>query len=372
MSHLLRRPAFLTLVGSALLLALSGIALAGGGKPGKPPAGKTPPGMAEPTVPAKADSLGAIVASYDEQEQAARKALRVKRYEAVVTYVKDHPSAQDLLEARNTLVDLAEELEEWAKVVVHADEFLGAYADSEYRNGIRFQRAGALGNLDKVDDAKKAYESLTKDLDPSKDGFQFLWNAWSAYADLLVGAGDLEGAKKAYEGLKDASNNHPQITKLAEDATLSLDLIGTEATAFPDSAKDLDGKPVSLADYKGKVVLIDFWATWCGPCRAEMPNVVEAYEKYHDKGFEIIGASLDGPKDADKVRKFAAEHRMPWRQVYDPDGPQNPFESEVAREFKVTGIPHTLLVDREGKVLRIGLRGKALQRTLARVFSGKS
>ena len=91
-----------------------------------------------------------------------------------------------------------------------------------------------------------------------------------------------------------------------------------EDTVFPDfDVKDLDGKSLSIAGYKGKVVMVDFWATWCGPCVGEVPNVAAIYQKYHDKGFEIIGVSLDREGDKDKLISFTKDHNMPWRQDFD-------------------------------------------------------
>ena len=118
---------------------------------------------------------------------------------------------------------------------------------------------------------------------------------------------------------------------------------------------DLNGKPVSLADYRGKLVLLDFWATWCGPCITELPNIKEVYEKYHDKGFEIIGISLDTDEAA--LRTFIKENRLPWRQVFDGAGRETP----LAQQYGVRSIPAQFLIDREGTVISVKARGKRLK-----------
>jgi len=125
--------------------------------------------------------------------------------------------------------------------------------------------------------------------------------------------------------------------------------------AFPDFAeKDLTGKPLSIAQFKGKIVLVDFWATWCGPCVAELPNVIEAYKKYHDKGFEIIGISLD--KDEAKLKAFLSEKGMAWPQYFDGLA----WESKLGKKYGINSIPSTFLLDKEGKIIAKDLRGEAL------------
>ena len=128
--------------------------------------------------------------------------------------------------------------------------------------------------------------------------------------------------------------------------------------AMPIAIKgnDMDGKPVSLDQYKGKVLLLDFWATWCGPCVAELPNVIAAYGKYHSKGFEIVGISLDQPNQKDKVVKFTQDKQMPWRQIYDGKY----WQADNAVAFGIQAIPFTLLIGKDGAIAAVGARGEAL------------
>ncbi len=130
-----------------------------------------------------------------------------------------------------------------------------------------------------------------------------------------------------------------------------------EGKIFTDfTMKDPKGKEVSLSDYagKGKYVLIDFWASWCGPCRAEMPVVVEAYKKYKDKGFEVVGVSLDNSDE--KWQEGLQELKMTWPQMSDLKG----WQSEAVELYAINGIPHTVLLDKDGIIIEKNLRGEKL------------
>jgi len=124
---------------------------------------------------------------------------------------------------------------------------------------------------------------------------------------------------------------------------------------FPDfNETDLSGAPLSVKAFKGKVLLVDFWATWCGPCREEMPNVIAAYQKYHASGFDVIGVSLDHDRAA--LAKFAAMNGMTWRQYFDGEG----WDGKLVKKYSVVSIPMCYLLDRNGIIVGKKLRGQAL------------
>jgi peroxiredoxin len=128
---------------------------------------------------------------------------------------------------------------------------------------------------------------------------------------------------------------------------------------------DPDGKVIKLSSLRGKYVLVDFWAKWCGPCRRENPNVVKAFHKFKDKGFEVFGVSLDRTK-ADWMQAIA-EDGLAWTHVSD----LKYFDSRAASDYNISAIPFSILVDPNGKIIAKNLRGAALEKKLEEVFGGR-
>lgn len=170
-----------------------------------------------------------------------------------------------------------------------------------------------------------------------------------ATADKLI-----EQFKTDYKDTKVAANFVKQ--EAAQAAAEKAQEAVSSGKVFPDfDEKDIAGNPLSVGNYKGKVVLVDFWATWCGPCVGELPNVIETYKKYHTQGFEIIGISLDS--DRSKLDAFLKKNEgVTWQQYFDGLGWQN----KLAEKYGVRSIPFTVLVGPDGKVIDNGLRGEAL------------
>jgi thiol-disulfide isomerase/thioredoxin len=185
--------------------------------------------------------------------------------------------------------------------------------------------------------------------------------------------------------LRQVTNDFPQ-TPFGERAGLLLQMIDQQEAGdrilaemkrkqdellapgkpFPDFAEtDLDGKPLSVGALKGKVVLVDFWATWCVLCRIELPNVIATYQKHHAEGFEIVGVSLDDHREI--LDRFLKDtDGMTWREYFDGKH----WENKLAQKYLVIGLPFNVLVGRDGKIIGTSLKGPALEAAITAALAG--
>ncbi len=128
----------------------------------------------------------------------------------------------------------------------------------------------------------------------------------------------------------------------------------------------LDGTELDWNSYRGKVVLVDYWATWCGPCRAEVPNILENYLKYHDKGFEVIGISLDEKRS--DAEQYVAQTNIPWPSLFHESSDESGWQNPMAVKYGITGIPTAILIDQEGNVVSMQARGPRLAAALEQLL----
>ena len=182
-----------------------------------------------------------------------------------------------------------------------------------------------------------------------------------AVIDRLSSETDMEYYIKLDKGLysKFPNSNYVKMfhTRVSEMNKLGIGTVAPDITlATPD------GKNVSLSSYRGKVVLVDFWASWCRPCRAENPNVVKAYTTFHAKGFDVLGVSLD--KDKAAWQKAIADDHLSWTHISD----LGMWSSSVVKSYNITGIPFSVLLDKEGKIVAKGLRGDELENAIRKLL----
>jgi peroxiredoxin len=224
--------------------------------------------------------------------------------------------------------------------------------DASFQLGILNQ--AALQKQDRAITYLNDFLASVPDAAPEKKAFAHYY-----LAEAYKASGDFEGAKREYRIIIDKfATVQPRMTQMAKQGIDNLEFdkklaIGKEPIAF--NVKGIKGETISPEKYKGKVLLLDFWATWCGPCKQEMPNVKRIYKKYNKKGFEIVGISLD--KSRSDLDKYIEANNMSWPQFFDGKF----WRNDVAVKYHVQSIPATYLIDKKGKIRYKSLRGRQLE-----------
>lgn len=260
--------------------------------------------------------------------------------------------------------------EDLEKLVEKSKKFVAAHPEYRRVDEVYYLLGNALVQLARVEEGITAFEKVIKEYPEARYVERCLLDLGLAHDKL----GNHNAADKAYQKLIDhpkyGSRSQAKFAKkiLEQDRTerkgelpkppgASMnprEWIGKPALDF--QVTDLKGEALSLEEYRGQVVLLDFWATWCPPCIAEIPNVKKTYEKYKDQKFQIIGISLD--RSSEPLEAYIEKEELGWFQYWDKS-------RQVSTMYKVQGIPSTFLIDGEGVIRDTNLRGHALEHAVS-------
>jgi peroxiredoxin len=287
-----------------------------------PPAGKLSASQAFEQLKKEAMGLQARATTQQLMEQAMTETAR-----KLENFVSTYPGSDESTDARLQLAYIRTSLGDFEAAIPALEGVIKTGDASDERVGYaHFYLAEAYKNLDRFDEAQAEYKIFI-----------------DRYAHLNP---------KFLQAATATLNDIPSQRRLA---------VGNEPIPF--EVKDISGKKLSLDAYKGRVVLLDFWATWCAPCKVEMPNVVRVHKKFNREGFEIIGISLDSDREA--LEKFIKTYDMTWPQYFDGKGWQN----GLAEQYRVRAIPATYLIDKKGKIRYRSLRGAELESAVERLIN---
>ena len=304
----------------------------------------------------------ALAARGDEPAGANVAAIQAKHDRALIRdladYLHSNPRADDRDQAYAALFNKSIEHDWFTDTETLAQQYLKSDPDGPVKALAQIIQTMARAQAGRFDEALSRYKELMQGLGQS-DQEEFATSFSDTLANSAIAAAEYGVAREVYSTLRSRFGESPNLRQKIDADLKRLDKVGRPAASF--TAEDITGKSIRMDAYRGKHVLVDFWATWCAPCVGELPRLQEAYRKYHDAGFEIISVSLDESKTA--VSDFAKVRSLPWPQLHNAT-----CTVDLVEAFAVGSIPATYLVDPDGTIIRLDLRGKALDQTLSRLI----
>lgn len=297
------------------------------------------------------------------------------------------PGAIELTVDKDTLSKSAtggtynnDKLEEFKQLRIKETKVIEKFVKA---NDKKYNEARAKGDKATTDKLEKELQKITKDVQDKV--LAFMKENPKAYYNLYIlrqmRSLSMEESKKVYDGF-DASVKNTELGKQMAEFFAGLEKQKNNPTTTPEepkapetkvkvgqvapqfSAKTPEGKTLALKDAMGKATIIDFWASWCGPCRAENPNMVALYNEFHGKGLNIIGVSLDKPGKAADWKAAIDKDKLTWNHVSN----LNHWDDPIVKEYGVDSIPAAFLLDKDGKVVAVNLRGEALKAKVAELL----
>jgi peroxiredoxin len=303
------------------------------------------------------DSIDDLQLYFVERLETAHRAVEEERLAALERLLDSASAAQHRIVLILT-INAATALEHFDKVLSLSEQFLDMYGDSNDALEVRSRRFTALIGLHRLEDARKEWEDAA--VAARQGNWRLVFESGMLIADALADAGKPDEVKAMYERLRERLRSVPGIESVLGPSMDDLYWYGREAPVL--EGEDLEGRPLHLADYAGKVVLIDFWDTDCAPCIGGLPDMLRVYDELHEKGFEILGISVDTQLAA--VEQFLQRRKLPWRQVCDGQS----FRGANARKYDVSRVPSTFLLDREGRIARVGVPARGFGPVVRRLL----
>jgi peroxiredoxin len=276
----------------------------------------------------------------------------------LTAYIAANPKADDIDQAYMAVFDKAIEHDWFGDHEAVAKDYLAKFPDGPVASLARIVTTMARAQAGRFDEALARYKELMASLGKTEQE-EFAANFADSLASAATAAGEYDVSRQVYETLIGRYGDSPTLRQKVRDELARLELVGKPAPG--GAVADVKGTTIRLADLRGKYVLVDFWATWCAPCVAELPRLQDAHKKYRDAGFEIVGISLDESKTA--LTDFVKARGIPWRQIHNASS-----GGDLVEAFGVKSIPATFLIDPQGVITRLELRGPALDQTLSKLL----